>query len=465
MWGRILGRGGSGGGEPVLRGIPRAGHGAPGVHSYGEAVSGERTTVGVPREAAPGEQRVALVPAALDTLSRAGADVIIEAGAGVSAGFSDDAYRQKGAKVAGRREVLGADVILHVRGFSAGRATLDLLRPGQVVIGFLDPLSDSKTARELAEREVTALAIDLMPRITRAQAMDALSSQATVGGYKAVLLAARALPRMFPMLTTAAGTIPPARAFIIGAGVAGLQAIATAKRLGAVVEAYDVRAAAREQVESVGARFVELPIEAGESEDKGGYAKAQGEEFYRRQRELMHTVVSGSDVVITTAAIPGKPAPVLVTKEMVAAMTRGSVIVDLAAERGGNCEVSQADQVITTENGVMVLAPTNLPATVPYHASSMYARNISTFLNHLMTDGKVRIDTEDEITRETLICRGGVVTNPRVRAALGLEEEEEPVDVREAKASGAPLAQPPTGNGQGRLEPSQLEGGKGGGAS
>jgi H+-translocating NAD(P) transhydrogenase subunit alpha len=450
-------------GGRYLQVIPRAGHGAPTVRSYGEPVSGERTTVGVPREAAPGERRVALVPATVETLSRAGVDVLIEAGAGDSAGFSDEGYRQKGAKVTGRREVLGADVILHVRGFSAGRSTLDLLRPGQVVIGFFDPLSDPHTASELADREVTALAIDLMPRITRAQAMDALSSQATVGGYKAVLLAARALPRMFPMLTTAAGTIPPARAFVIGAGVAGLQAIATAKRLGAVVEAYDVRAAAREQVESVGARFVELPIDAGASEDKGGYATAQGEDFYRRQRELMHTVVSASDVVITTAAIPGKPAPVLVTKEMVAAMARGSVVVDLAAERGGNCELSQADTVITTDNGVTVLAPTNLAATVPFHASSMYARNISAFLNHLLKDGKVQIDTADEITRETLICRGGVVTNPRVRSALGLEEEG--ADVREAKASGARLDVPTTGNGQGHLEPSQLEGGKGGGPS
>jgi NAD(P) transhydrogenase subunit alpha len=430
------------------------------VRPYGDSVSGERTTVGVPREAAPGERRVALVPATVETLTRAGVDVLVEAGAGHGAGFSDEAYRQKGAKVAGRREVLGADVVLHVRGFSSGRSTLDLLRAGQVVIGFLDPLSDLKTVRELTEREVTALAIELTPRITRAQAMDALSSQATVGGYKAVLLAAGALPRMFPMLTTAAGTIPPARAFVIGAGVAGLQAIATAKRLGAVVEAYDVRAAAREQVESVGARFVELPIEAGAAEDKGGYAKAQDEDFYRRQRELMHSVVSASDVVITTAAVPGKPAPVLVTKEMVAAMMRGSVIVDLAAERGGNCELSQADQVIHTDNGVTILAPTNLPATVPFHASSMYARNISTFLNHLLVDGKVRIDTEDEITRETLVCRGGVVTNPRVRAALGLEEEG--VDLREATA-GARRGQAPTGNGQGQLEPSQLEGGKGGG--
>ena len=417
------------------------------------------TTVGVPREAAPGERRVALVPASVDPLTKAPVDVVVEAAAGQSAGFADEAYREKGARVAGRKDVLASDIVVHVRAFAAGRATLEHLHPEQVVIGLCDPLSDPQTVRELAEHGVTALAMDLVPRITRAQTMDALSSQATVAGYKAVLLATRALPRMFPMLTTAAGTIPPARAFVIGAGVAGLQAIATAKRLGAVVQAYDVRSAAREQVESVGARFVELPIEAGASEDTGGYAKALGEDFYRRQRDLMHTVVAQSDVVVTTAAVPGKPAPVLVTRDMVADMPRGSVIVDLAVERGGNCELSQADTVVTTEHGVTILAPTNLAATVPFHASSMYSRNVSSFLLHLLADGRVVLDASDEITRETLLCRGGSVVHPRVRAALGLDEE--PVDVREIGArSPGRAAEPVKGNGHGPV--SQLEGRPGG---
>jgi H+-translocating NAD(P) transhydrogenase subunit alpha len=418
------------------------------------------TTVGVPRETAPGERRVALVPASVDVLVKAGLEVVVEAAAGQSAGFTDEAYREKGARVAGRKEVLASDVVLHVRAFAAGQATLEHLHPEQVVIGLCDPLGNPETTRELAEHGVTALAMDLMPRITRAQAMDALSSQATVSGYKAVLLAARALPRMFPMLTTAAGTIPPARAFVIGAGVAGLQAIATAKRLGAVVQAYDVRPAAREQVESVGARFVELPIEAGASEDTGGYAKALGEDFYRRQRDLMHTVVAASDVVITTAAVPGKPAPILVTRDMVAEMPQGSVIVDLAIERGGNCEQSQADTVVTTETGITILAPTNLAATVPFHASSMYSRNISSFLLHLLAGGVVVVDTGDEITRETLLCRGGSVVHPRVQEALGLDEKA--ADVWDPGAR--PPDRPPealTDNGYGPV--SQVEGRPGGG--
>ena len=295
------------------------------------------------------------------------------------------------------------------------------MRHGQVVIGMADPLGSPEIARELSSRGVIAFALELIPRITRAQSMDVLSSMATIAGYKAVLLAANTLPRMFPLLTTAAGTITPAHVFIVGVGVAGLQAIATARKLGAVVEAYDVRPAVKEQVQSVGAKFVELPLETAQAEDKGGYAKAQDESFYQRQREMMARVIAANDVVITTAVVPGKKAPVLVTAEMVRGMAPGSVIVDLAAERGGNCELTRADQVVV-ENGVTILGPTNLPSTVPYHASQMYAKNITTFLLHLVKDGAVKADTTDEITRETLITRDGEVVNPKVRQALGLPE-------------------------------------------
>src|SRR6202011_2506260 len=255
--------------------------------------------------------------------------------------------------------------------------------------------------------------------ITRAQNMDALSSQATIAGYKAVLLAAESLPKIFPMMTTAAATLAPARVLVIGAGVAGLQAIATSRRLGAVVQAYAVRPAAKEQVESLGAKFVELPLEAGDAEDRSGYAKALDEDFYRRQREMMARVVAGSDAVITTALVPGIKAPVLVTAEMVAGMASGSVIVDIAAEQGGNCELTLPDQTVT-QDGVTVLGPTNLPATVPNHASQMYAKNMSSFIAHLVKDGELRIDLEDEITRATLVSRGGQVVHPRVREAYGL---------------------------------------------
>ncbi len=373
--------------------------------------------IGVPVEQSPGERRVALVPASIAALKKAGFDVAIERGAGDSAGFPDAAYSDKGAQsAASRAEVLAADVVLQVR-----VADFDRMRAGQIVIGMADPLSSPETARDIASRGLTAFALELMPRITRAQSMDVLSSMATIGGYKAVLLAANTLPRMFPLLTTAAGTITPAHVFIVGVGVAGLQAIATARKLGAVVEAYDVRPAVKEQVQSVGAKFVELPLETGQAEDKGGYAKAQDESFYQRQREMMARVVASNDVVITTAVVPGKKAPVLVTAQMVRGMAPGSVIVDLAAERGGNCELTRADEVVI-ENGVTILGPTNLPSTVPYHASQMYAKNITTFLLHLVKDGAVKLDTTDEITRDTLIAQGGHVVNPRVRAALGLPE-------------------------------------------
>lgn len=358
---------------------------------------------------------MALVPSVVPSLTKSGAEVVVEAGAGAEAGFPDDAYSQKGASIAtSRADVFAADVILSVHPLAAD---LSLMRSGQTLIAFLDPLGDPALGRELASKGVTAFAMELVPRTTRAQSMDALSSMATISGYKAVLLAAGALPRMFPMLMTAAGTVTPARVFVIGAGVAGLQAIATAKRLGGVVEAYDVRPAVKEQVQSVGAKFVELPLEAAAAEDKGGYATEQDESFYRKQREMMARVLTTSDVVITTAAIPGKKAPVLITKEMVATMPRGSVIVDLAAERGGNCELTRPDETVNAD-GVTILGPTNLPGTVPYHASQMYAKNVSALLLHLMKDGQVHIDMEDEITRETLVCKSGDIVNARVKELL-----------------------------------------------
>jgi NAD(P) transhydrogenase subunit alpha len=372
--------------------------------------------IGIVAEKFPGERRVALVPGSIAGLRKAGLAVLVEQGAGREAGFPDGVYSEKGAEVlASRGDVIAAaDVLLQVR-----LADPSSLRAGQIVIGMADPLGAPRGIEALASKGVTAFALELIPRITRAQSMDVLSSMATIGGYKAVLLAAAALPRMFPLLTTAAGTITPAHVFIVGVGVAGLQAISTARRLGAVVEAYDVRPAVKEQVQSVGAKFVELPLETGQAEDKGGYAKAQDESFYQRQREMMARVVASNDVVITTAVVPEKKAPVLVTAEMVGGMAPGSVIVDLAAERGGNCELTRADEVVV-ERGVTILGPTNLPSTVPYHASQMYAKNITTFLLHLVKDGALRVDRTDEITRETLVAEKGDVVHPRVRELLGL---------------------------------------------
>ena len=373
--------------------------------------------VGVPRETWAGENRVSLIPSAAAALKKSGLEVVVEQDAGAAAGFPSAAYEQAGAAVASRDAVFStADILLQVR---AVPADLPRLRRGQAVIGFADPLGGPDAIRALAQAGVTAFSMELMPRITRAQSMDALSSMATIAGYKGVLMAADHLPRLFPMLMTAAGTLTAARVFIVGAGVAGLQAIATARRLGAKVEAYDVRPAVKEQVQSLGARFVEMALETGDAEDKGGYAKAQDESFYRRQREMMLKVVSGSDVVITTALIPGKRAPILVTAEMVQAMPPGSVIVDLAAERGGNCELTRPDEIVT-HNGVTILGPSNPPALVPYHASQMYSKNITTFLAHLLgKDGAQQpafpINADDEITRETLLTRGGAVVHARVR--------------------------------------------------
>ncbi|MHC4696370.1 MAG: Re/Si-specific NAD(P)(+) transhydrogenase subunit alpha [Planctomycetota bacterium] len=383
--------------------------------------------IGVPKETFPGERRVALIPDALVALVKAGHEVLVQAGAGDEAGLTDSAYTHKGATVVEERSELfrSADIVLQVRGLGAnpesGRGDLDLMQPGQTTVAMCDPLSSPQAVKELAARNVTAFGMELMPRITRAQSMDVLSSQSTIAGYKAVLMAANSMPRMFPMFMTAAGTISPAHALIVGAGVAGLQAIATARRLGAVVHAYDVRPAVKEQVESLGAKFVELELETASAEDKGGYAKEMGDEFLRKQRELMTKVVADSHVVITTAAIPGKTAPVIVTAEMVRGMMPASVIVDLAAERGGNCELTQPGETIV-EHGVTIMGPLNVPATVPLHASQMYARNLVTFLKELTNDeGKLAIDLENEVIRDTLLTRGGEVVNERVRELLGLE--------------------------------------------
>src|SRR5580704_7051211 len=372
--------------------------------------------VGVPKESYPGERRVALVPAVMPALKKAGLDVLVQAGAGQPAGYLDAEYVEKGARLAkDRAEVFAtADIVAQFLCYGAndknGGEDLPLMRPGQTILGFLRPLGSLQTIQEIAERGVTSFSVELMPRITRAQSMDALSSMATICGYKAVILAADTLPRMFPMLTTAAGTIAPARVLIIGAGVAGLQAIASA---------YDMRPAAKEQVQSLGGRFVELPIEAKDAQDAGGYAKAQDESFYKKQQELLGKTVAESDVVITAAVIPGKKSPILVTAEMVERMAPGSVIVDLAAERGGNCELTRPDETIVV-HGVTIRGEFNLAEAVPYHASQMYARNVSAFLQHLTKDGQLRLDLKDEIVRETMLTQGGEVVNARVREFFSL---------------------------------------------
>jgi NAD(P) transhydrogenase subunit alpha len=381
--------------------------------------------VGVPRETYPGERRVALVPAALANLAKAGMQVLVEAGAGAAAGYPDSDYADKGAKIAASREEVfrAAEMITQVLCEGAndktGSADLPLLRKGQILVGFLRPLGTRETLQGLAATGVTSFAVELMPRTTRAQSMDALSSMATISGYKAAVMAADTLPRIFPMLTTAAGTITPARVLIIGVGVAGLQAIATARRLGAVTSAYDMRPAAKEQVLSLGGRFIELPIEAKEAQDARGYGTAQGEEFYRKQRELLGDAVAANEVVITAAVVPGKKSPVLVTKEMVSRMAPGSVIVDLAAERGGNCELTRAGETVV-EHGVTILGQVNLASAIPFHASQMYARNLTAFLLNLVKDGKVQFNEADEIHRETLLTREGEIVNARVREFLGL---------------------------------------------
>ncbi len=382
--------------------------------------------IGVPTETFPDEHRVALVPATVFLLKKQGMNVIIEAGAGEAAGFPDEQYQKEGAEiVAERAEVFAqADVILQVRAAGcnkeAGKSDNDLLREGQTVIAMLDPLSEPEILRDLAAKKVTFISLELLPRITRAQSMDVLSSMATVSGYKAVLMAANITPRMFPMMMTAAGTVKPAKVFVMGAGVAGLQAIATAKRLGAVVKAYDVRPVVKEQIESLGGKFVEVNLETDSSESSGGYAKEQTDEFLKKQQEVMTEVVAESDVVITTAAIPGRKSPILVTAEMVKGMQPGSVIIDLAAERGGNCELTKLNETVV-EHGVTIMGPGNLPATVPFHASEMFARNITTLLLHLVDDGKIKLDTKNEIIRDTLVTHEGELVNARIRELLKME--------------------------------------------
>jgi H+-translocating NAD(P) transhydrogenase subunit alpha len=382
-------------------------------------------SVGGPREIFPGERRVALVPAVLPSLAKAGIEVVVEAGAGFEAGYPDAEYAAKGAKViADRAEVFRlADIVTQVLCYGSndrtGKADVPLYHRDLVLVGFLRPLGSAETIQEIASKGVTSFSVELMPRTTRAQSMDALSSMATISGYKAVLIAADTLPKLFPMLTTAAGTITPARVLILGCGVAGLQAIATARRLGAVVSAYDLRPVVKEQVQSLGARFVELAVEAKDAQDARGYATAQDESFYRKQRELLGKVIAENDVVITAAVVPGKKSPILVTKEMVAGMAPGSLIVDLASERGGNCELTQPGEKIN-HNGVTIIGWFNLASTVPYHASQMYAKNLTTFLLLLVKEGKLQINTKDDIIRETLLTLGGEVVNARLREFFSL---------------------------------------------
>jgi len=381
--------------------------------------------VGVPTESFPGERRVALSPIVIPTLTKAGLKVVVQEGAGVQAGFPDADFFTRGATILPtRQEVfaqadLVAQVLCHGANDQTGVTDLPLLRKDQALVGFLRPMGSVTSIQQIADTGAISFSVELMPRTTRAQSMDALSSMATIAGYKAVVVAASTVPRLFPMLTTAAGTITPARVLVIGVGVAGLQAIATAKRLGAVVSAYDVRPAVKEQVQSLGARFVELPLEAKDAQDARGYATAQDEAFYQKQRELLGRVVAESDVVITTAVVPGKKAPILVTADMVHHMVPGSILIDLAAERGGNCELTQMGRDIVV-NDVTLMGRINLAASVPYHASLMYSRNITAFLQLLVKDGKLRLDLDDEIIRETMVTRGGQITNARIRTFFAL---------------------------------------------
>ena len=382
--------------------------------------------IGVPKEIARGERRVALVPDSVKQLVGLGPEVVVEAGAGSSAGFEDDAYVAAGARIVQKAsEALGADLVLKVQlpGETADGHEVDRLAEGAALVCFLKPLDQTEITQRLVDRGVTAFSVELMPRITRAQSMDALSSQSTISGYKAVLMGANVLPRIFPMLVTAAGTLQPARVLVVGVGVAGLQALGTAKRLGAITYGYDTRAVVREQVESIGARFVELDLDTGDSEDSGGYAKAQTEEFYQRQRAELGKHVAAADLVITTALVPGQPAPLLIEADAVRNMRPGSVIVDLAAEKGGNCELTQADQNVV-DSGVTIIGHTNLPAEVPAHASQMYGKNLVTFLDHLLEEGALALDFSDEITGGSLVTHAGKLVNERLGGTLPLTETE-----------------------------------------
>src|SRR6266478_5317648 len=370
--------------------------------------------VSVPKETVLGEQRVALVPELVPRLTKVGLDVVVQSRAGERAGFFDAAYEGKGARL--EEEVFGkADILLKVQ-----PPTIDeigRMNEDSLLISFLQPYSNAPAIKALAARKITAFSMELMPRITRAQAMDALSAMSTISGYKAVLIAASRLPKFFPLLMTAAGTITPARVFVIGAGVAGLQAIGTARRLGAIVEAYDTRSAVKEQVESLGAKFAELGLASKDAEDKSGYAKAQSAEFYQKQQEMMSKHVAAADVVIPTALVPGLRAPILITEEMVRGMRPGSVIVDLAAEQGGNCALTEPGQEIV-RHGVIIIGPMNLPSTVPFQGSEMYARTVTSYLLHLLKDGTPHLDLNDELTRGPLVTHQGRVLHDIVKSSL-----------------------------------------------
>ncbi len=385
--------------------------------------------IGVPKETFPGARRVALTPHVIPTLVKAGLTVMAESGCGQAAGFPDEVYTEKGARLAAsRQEVFGsADIVVQIHALGANpthrETELPFLRSDQLFIGLMGPLEAPEAISEASKSGVSAFALELIPRIARAQQMDVLSAMATVAGYKAVLLAAERLPKFFPLLMTAAGTVSPAHVLIVGAGVAGLQAIATARRLGAVVHAYDVRPAVAEQIESLGAKFVQLPLETEGAEDKEGYARALSDDMQQRQRDLLSKVVATSDVVITTAQVPGQRAPLIITEEMVAQMSPGSVIVDLAAENGGNCALTRLNEAVD-KNGVMILGPGNLPATIPYHASQMFAKNVTTFVQHIFKKGELKVDRKDEIVQGTLVTQGGQVVHAWVREKLGLPPTE-----------------------------------------
>ena len=398
----------------------------------------------VPKETLAGEQRVAIVPDVVARLVPTGVEVTVQAGAGTGAYFPDDAYAAKGAAVEPdlHRLLSGADMVARVQAPSPEEAAS--WPEGISLVSFLQPVAQVDTVRALARRRATVYSLDLLPRISRAQAMDALSSQATVSGYRAALAGAELLPRFFPLLMTAAGTVPPAKVLVIGAGVAGLQAIATARRLGAQVKAYDVRAAAKEEVQSLGATFVELPLES--QEGAGGYAREQSEDFLARQREMLGREVAGSDVVITTAAIPGRRSPVLVTTAMVEQMEPGSVVVDLAADGGGNCELTEAGRDVVV-GGVTVRGVSNPPAAMPTHASFLYARNVANFLGLVVTDGVLRPDIDDEIVAGTCVVLAGEVRHGPTREALGLAPLEDAASVVPTTEGTQPPGQTPTAQG------------------
>ncbi len=373
--------------------------------------------IGVPSEIAPGERRVALVPDTVARLIKNGNAVLVQRGAGTAAAYRDDAYEAAGATLAADAAEVYAKAEIIVKVASPVSAELSRMNAGQTLVAFLAPLGDPRSVEAYAAQKITALSMDAIPRTTKAQSMDALSSQANIAGYKAVLIAAASLAKYFPMLTTAAGTVKPAQVLVIGAGVAGLQAIATARRLGAVVTGYDARTAVKEQVQSLGAKFLEIDV--GESaEGSGGYARELSAEALEKQRAAMVKAIGAADVVITTAAVPGKRAPLLVTREAVAAMAPGSIVVDLAAETGGNCELTRVNEWVSSPNGVTIVGTTNLPSTVATHASQLYSKNVQTLLDYIIKDGILTLDMEDEIVRGTTLVRGGEIVHEPTLAAL-----------------------------------------------